>query len=192
MRDEGGLRRDQGCVNIVVGGLFYSGQWRESEGALRGPPLVVDFDRKVDLSHRGTGLTCYHSDETGQVWVTEMRHVCFSTFSANWTPAISHDPLCITLFCFFVTSVVFSLPCLSFVLYVGLVSVTVCCSQVELIWQDAGEFLCVRVDRQLSKIKKTSNLEIFHLHERDFPVHGLLFFLARAWLCLMNLLWFSH
>ncbi|RDB21845.1 Eukaryotic translation initiation factor 3 subunit B [Hypsizygus marmoreus] len=77
---------------------------------------------------------------------------------AYWTPEVVNQPARVTLLAF---------PSRTVVRQKNLFNVSEC----KLFWQNQGDFLCVKVDRH-TKTKKTlfSNLEIFHVREKDCPV----------------------
>ncbi|KAI8362858.1 translation initiation factor eIF-3b [Mortierella sp. GBAus27b] len=77
---------------------------------------------------------------------------------AYWTPEVDNQPARVTLV---------NIPSQDIVRTKNLFNVSDC----KLHWQNQGDFLCVKVDRN-TKNKKvtTSNLEIFRVRERDIPV----------------------
>ncbi|KAG0223885.1 Translation initiation factor 3 subunit b [Actinomortierella wolfii] len=77
---------------------------------------------------------------------------------AYWTPEANNQPARVTLL---------SIPNQQIVRTKNLFNVADC----KLHWQNRGDFLCVKVDRQTKNKKVTSsNLEVFRVREKDIPV----------------------
>ncbi|KAL1921130.1 uncharacterized protein VTP21DRAFT_10846 [Calcarisporiella thermophila] len=77
---------------------------------------------------------------------------------AYWTPEIGNQPARVTLI---------NIPSRQILRTKNLFNVNNC----KLHWQSQGAYLCVKVDRHTKTKKSTfTNLEIFHMRERDIPV----------------------
>ncbi|KAJ7703828.1 translation initiation factor eIF-3b [Mycena metata] len=89
---------------------------------------------------------------------TQIQHGKHENMLAYWTPEVANQPARVTLLDF---------PSRTVLRQKSLFNVTKC----NIYWETQGQFLCVKVDRH-TKTRKTvfSNLEIFHLGEKDCPV----------------------